>query len=225
MSQFHGFPPGMKNMVYLPELFFSELLPQIDDLTELKVTLYCFWAVQVQEGEHRYIRFSEVLRDEKFTLDEKTLKFGFEKAVRRGTLLKQSIQLSTGEDEFYFINGVKGRNTLKALQEGTWQPDPEMRPLQMQNERPTIYKLYEANIGMLNPMIADHLKDAEATYPYEWIVEAIDIAVQRQARNWKYVSAILERWRSEGHKEGNPKKVPEQAKYTISDQYSNLFEK
>lgn len=64
--------------------------------------------------------------------------------------------------------------------------------------KPNLYELYEQNIGMLTPMIADQLKLDEAEYPYEWIVEAMDEAVQHNARNWKYVSAILKSWKDKG---------------------------
>jgi len=58
--------------------------------------------------------------------------------------------------------------------------------------------LYEQNIGALTPLIADELRDAEQTYPAKWIEEAIKIAVENNTRRWRYVSAILERWRLEG---------------------------
>lgn len=64
--------------------------------------------------------------------------------------------------------------------------------------KPNLYELYEQNIGMLTPMIADQLKLDEAEYPYDWVVEAIDEAVQHNARNWKYVSAILKNWKDKG---------------------------
>lgn len=53
------------------------------------------------------------------------------------------------------------------------------------------YKIYEQEIGGLTPMIADAIRDAEKTYPPDWIPEAIAIAVQKNIRNWKYVEAIL----------------------------------
>ena len=51
MQRFNGFPPGKARTVAVPGQFFSELLPMIDDLAELKVTLYLFWALQQQEGD------------------------------------------------------------------------------------------------------------------------------------------------------------------------------
>jgi DnaD/phage-associated family protein len=65
-----------------------------------------------------------------------------------------------------------------------------------------IFTAYQNNIGMVTPMIADSLKDLETEYPPEWIVEAIQIAVENNARRLKYISAILDRWKREGKDEG-----------------------
>jgi DnaD/phage-associated family protein len=51
----------------------------------------------------------------------------------------------------------------------------------------------------LTPLIADALKDAEQTYPPEWVAEALEIAVKNNKRNWKYAEAILRRFKEEGH--------------------------
>jgi DnaD/phage-associated family protein len=48
-------------------------------------------------------------------------------------------------------------------------------------------------------LIADALKDSEQTYPPEWVAEALEIAVKSNKRNWKYVEAILRRFKDEGH--------------------------
>jgi len=68
-------------------------------------------------------------------------------------------------------------------------------------ERPNVFKLYEENIGPLTPKIADMLKDAEETYSQEWVAEALEIAVMKNVRNWKYVEAILKRWKEKGEYE------------------------
>jgi DnaD/phage-associated family protein len=61
-----------------------------------------------------------------------------------------------------------------------------------------IFSLYENNIGMLTPIMADKLKLAEEIYPASWIAEAIGEAVQHEARNWSYVDAILKNRKSGG---------------------------
>ena len=40
MKGFPGFPDGKQRLTAVPSLFFSDLLPIIDNLAELKVTLY-----------------------------------------------------------------------------------------------------------------------------------------------------------------------------------------
>ena len=69
-------------------------------------------------------------------------------------------------------------------------------------EPPDIFSLYEQNIGMLTPMIAEELRDALKVYPENWISDAIKEAVSNNKRKWSYISAILERWTAEGRDDG-----------------------
>ena len=62
---------------------------------------------------------------------------------------------------------------------------------------------------MLTPLISEELQEAEQTYPGSWIEDAIREAVGLNKRNWKYIHAILERWRSEGKDEGTDSRSPE----------------
>ena len=54
MSDFPGFPEGKVSFTRIPGPFFSELLPQINHLGELKVTLYALWQLDRKGGEVRY---------------------------------------------------------------------------------------------------------------------------------------------------------------------------
>jgi DnaD/phage-associated family protein len=47
-------------------------------------------------------------------------------------------------------------------------------------------------------MIADFLTDSEKTYEPAWIEDAITEAVLNNKRNWKYIDAILKRWKENG---------------------------
>ena len=85
-----------------------------------------------------------------------------------------------------------GRAAVEAISRGEWPDDLEPAA------RPNVFALYEQNIGMLTPLIADELREAEQTYPVEWIEEAFREAVSLNKRSWKYIRAILERWRTEG---------------------------
>lgn len=67
-------------------------------------------------------------------------------------------------------------------------------------ELAVISTLYEENIGVLTPVVADSLKDIAERYPPGWFGEALKDAVARGARNLKYIEKILERWKVEGFK-------------------------
>jgi DnaD/phage-associated family protein len=65
-------------------------------------------------------------------------------------------------------------------------------------ERPTIFLLYEQNVGLLTPLVAEELREAEERYPAEWIEEAFRLAIQQNKRKWSYIRAILKRWETDG---------------------------
>jgi DnaD/phage-associated family protein len=78
-------------------------------------------------------------------------------------------------------------------------PNPTPNPKKKEEEqRPLIFSLYEQNIGTLAGMMIDELKDAEKTYPAEWIPLAFKEAVDHNARSWKYVATILRSWKEKG---------------------------
>lgn len=62
-----------------------------------------------------------------------------------------------------------------------------------------VFTEYQNNIGLITPVIADRLKDAERDYSGQWIKRAIEIAVERNARRWNYIDAILKRWAVDGY--------------------------
>ena len=57
--------------------------------------------------------------------------------------------------------------------------------------KPNIFALYEENVGIIGPMMAEALKEAETTYPAAWIEEAFREAVARNKRSWRYIETIL----------------------------------
>ncbi len=70
---------------------------------------------------------------------------------------------------------------------------------------PTVYQLYEKAFGFsVTPMLAEELNDAESSYGYAWVQDALKEAVNSNVRNWKYVQAILERWQRDGRAKTKP---------------------
>jgi DNA replication protein len=211
MKGFSGFPDGKLRLTPVPNRFFSDLLPIIDNLAELKVTLYAFWALTQKEGKVRYMRLTDFLNDPEFIkgmgptneIAAEALLDGVERAVARGTFLHVNIESADGKMDLYFLNTEKGRAAVDGITRGAWRPNPDdEEPITLLVERPNIFVLYEQNIGVLTPLVADELRDAEQTYPTRWIEEAIQLAVENNARKWRYVLSILERWRTEGKSDG-----------------------
>jgi len=213
MSAFSGFPAGRMAHTSLPDLFFSELLPQIDNLAELKVTLHVFWLLHHKKGDLRYVTLQELQSDGTLLRGlqglagspDEALREGLKCGVARGTLLH--LRSADRAGDFYFVNSEAGRRTVEQAQtgeldlaEGGVLAEPAAPA-----ERPNIFVLYEQNVGLLQPIIAEELQEAERAYPQEWIEEAFRIAVERNVRNWKYIRRILERWAADGKDDGKGK--------------------
>ncbi len=227
MPDFMGFPAGKDDSIPVPEAFFTGLLPVIDDLGELRATLYAFWNLSGQVREPRYLCFSEILKDTLlmagFGVDASAQSENLAKALRcacaRGTLLEARI----AEEKYYFLNCEPGRAALEGLQTGLWNPETALQlPLRLQKERPNIFALYEQNIGPLTPILSETLQDAEATYSAEWIEDAIRIAVTRNVRNWQYVEAILRSWKEKGRDGTDRKSTEEKRKRDSEGKYGDF---
>ncbi len=80
-------------------------------------------------------------------------------------------------------------------------PLPPQDPVVAVKEK-NIFTLYENNIGMLNPLISEELKEAEKVYPAAWVEDAFKEAVTLNKRSWRYIEAILKRWAVEGKNDG-----------------------
>ncbi|MCE1254235.1 MAG: DnaD domain protein [Anaerolineae bacterium] len=200
MPAFSGFPGGKVPLIPVPAPFFSQLLPDIDSLEELKVILYTFWFLDHQEGEYRYITRRDFTEDELLSnsLDEAALAQGLQLALEHGLLLEAR---QPGSDQvYYFLNSPRGRAAAQLTRDGKWKPGGH-QAAQLVYERPNIFRLYEEHIGPLTPLMSDSLKEAETLYPADWIIDAFRLAVHKNARNWRYIEAILRSWQEKGRHE------------------------
>jgi DNA replication protein len=197
---FSGFQEDDLKNIRLPARFFTQLLPEINDLPQLRLLLYMFWHSEQQETKVPYFRLEDLLLDPaliKMAKDEQGLKQALTGLVDLGVVLQAGLPWM--EETYYFLNTPQGRAAVTAIDKGEWQKTAqESEPIHLVSDQPNIYKLYEENIGPITPMMAEILKLDEDTFPNSWINEAIEIAVTRNARNWKYVQAILARWQKEG---------------------------
>src|SRR5439155_25708615 len=132
MTGFAGFPSGKNPFVPVPEVFFTVLLPEIEDSAELKVTLHLFWLLAQKKGNPRCVSGNDLradqvlLRSLKRTGDpgppEERLHQGLELALARGTLLRIHLRLESEGDEQaelidrYFFNAFRSRKVLNVLE-------------------------------------------------------------------------------------------------------------
>jgi DnaD/phage-associated family protein len=231
MEKFNGFPAGELRFTSVPDLFFARLLPQIDSLAELKVTLHFLWVHYRQARQ--VISRNELLTDETLVhslalLDEDVehaLSQGLNRAVERGTLLYAQVEDEAGRHDLYFLNSERGRQAHIKVEAGEMGvvavSGAEIAPL---TKRPNIFDLYEANIGLLSPIIVDELKDAEATYPQIWIEDAFKIAVENNVRKWSYIRAILQRMATAGRDDGKGNQEEGSKPWYTDEEFKQLIQ-
>jgi DnaD/phage-associated family protein len=218
--KFSGFPARME-FTPVPNLFFSGLLPQITDIAELKTTLFIIAELYRKRGYPRFVGYNELLdsglmdalKGQDRTAEE-ALNSALDMAVERGTLLRVEPEKSAKATTVYLLNDEQGRKAVEKIQNGEIRIGGRKyrQPVRRETgEQPDIFALYEQNIGMLTPMIADELREAEKLYPQEWLREAIREAVGQNKRKWSYISAILKHWAEEGRSDGTYTRHTQQA--------------
>ena len=211
---FSGFPAGKLKATAIPDLFFSELVPAIDDLGELKVTLHLFWLLQQQKRRVKAMALGELIKDTVLlkslaapdSQPAERVRLALTQAVARGTLLRVRVRGTENAEEWFFLNTESGRDLLRQVIDGELQlgGEPLTEEETLPDERTNIFILYEQNIGLLQPLIVEELEEAEKLYPMTWIEEAFKIAVENNVRRWRYIQAILERWLVEGKSDEEP---------------------
>lgn len=225
LTRFSGFPEAKVVVVALPDMVFTDLIPQIDDLAELKVTLLVLRRLaQMQSDAAPWVTFAELRADPalRAALNEATdvqLLDALARVVTRGVLLVAEWRLADGTvEQRYLANSPRGRATLRAMRRGV-EPARAIK-----TTRPNIFALYEQTIGPLTAILSEDLMDAEKTYPAEWIEEAFHEAASRNKRNWKYIHAILERWHTEGKDEGDRRDRETDPRRYIEGEYADLIQ-
>jgi len=193
----------------VPNPVFGPILEQIQDLSELKVTLRGLWLFHRKRGALRSVSLDEFLADHSLIKglkskgeesSEEAIRQGLRLAVTRGTFLTHQLE---GTGTIFLLNTDADQRALARLAAGeaveaALDMDDEPATDQPEAEKRNIFALYEDSIGSLSPLLAEELKEAEGRYPEPWLREAFGIAVAENKRSWRYVSGILRRWTAEG---------------------------
>lgn len=177
------------DFISLPDSFFTQAMPKIQDLAELKVVLYVAYLILQKQDYPQFVTYKELKAEScrlSAELNEETLRQALDSAVKHGILLHSTLNINGMLEDVYSLTA----------------------PMYLGRQPPTInvFALYEQNIGMITPMMAEELKEAEKLYPPQWIEEAFKEAVTLNKRSWKYIARILERWASEGKDSGEYKR-------------------
>ena len=210
--RFGGFLVATDPAVSVPKAFFTDVLPQITDEAEIHATLGVFRLAADGGGIETPVSHTALLRDRPLRAalrrvgsprePDRRIVAGLDLAVGRGSLLSFAAESDQERAVWYYVNTPVNQALVAAMTRGAVPPPvalwhdgelPAVTP-----ERPNIFRLYEQNVGLLTPLIADHLVDALETYPIPWIEDAIGEAVAYNRRSWRYIQRILEKWSADG---------------------------
>ena len=202
---FEGFP-GVAKATAIPNSFFAVVLPEMKSPGELLAFLWVARLVQEQRGETRFVTGDNVWATpaaaasfEALAHGREALDRGLQACVELGALLSLELAGAGTRDEIYFVNNPGSRRAIVRARAG----DLELRPATTvyespQERRPGIFRLYEEHVGTITPMVGERLLAATERFPQNWIEEAFREAAELNARNWRYIERILERWAEEG---------------------------
>jgi DnaD/phage-associated family protein len=196
---FAGFP-SRTQATAIPNAFFSDVMPLLQgDHEALVVALYAFNVLLKKRGFPRYVTAADLAAEPAMAtyFGDDTVaaaESGLERLCGFGVLRSLS---ADGATVLYFLNAPadrRGMDTMRA--HGATEVPPDLR--RAAPRQAGVYQLYEQLVGTVSPLIADELAEAEQLYPREWMERAFREAAAQNARSWRYVSRILERWATEG---------------------------
>jgi len=215
-ATFSGFPSsGLATAV--PNIFFSRLLPQIESVEELIISVYSFFAQGQKRRSPRFVTRSEMEADATLVGSlsricqrdgREALQAGLLLALQRGTLLRGTVTARGRQEEIYVVNNPANGRALRSMTAAELSLEEPLPPSDGSSS-PNIFALYEQNVGSITPLIAEDLKEAEERYPAEWIRDAVRESVELNKRSWRYIERILRRWEAEGRDYEEPERDTE----------------
>jgi len=228
-NPFTGIPARAQG-VAIPNVVFSDVLPALaDDPAAVAVALYGLQALMGTRGFPRYLtagqlagdmrlaRYLErvgIATDDLYAIIEQ----GLGRCVEAGLFLR--LDRPDGA-ALYVLNAPSDRRGVAVLREQGARPAPVV-PFPRGTTRSPVFALYEQEIGALTPRIIDELTEAERLYPAAWFERAFREAAAQNARSWRYVQRILERWGAEGLDGATDRRGDSDARY-FGGKYGRLL--
>jgi len=228
----------------IPSSFFERFMPRIRDLAALKILLTIHRIVDTLEADAPFVAEDEILSDRALAQGirlvgsnrdaSEEIRRGIEILMAHDAIVRLCVE--EGDDESFWLMPKEPENMqrltvfVRGVRPFPYRASHASVPTKVAVERPNVFRLYEQNIGVLTPLIADQLIEAIELYPERWIEEAIGEAVSLNRRNWRYIQRILERWGTEGRgdetyrRNQGPAGFVDPEKY-LHGKYSSLFKR
>jgi DNA replication protein len=228
----------------VPDSFFSEFLPAVDDLACLKVALHLLWRVgRRAPGDPPALRLADLAQDT-------VLRRGLQHAAQAtsGPANGSGAERPCADGEIERLERCADRLehagwlTIADVageagpERWLWPDTPEARrhhrlwadggvllPRWTQarspepSDRGHVFTVYEENIGALTPLLAEEIEEAASQYPAGWIEDAIRVAVDNNVRKWSYVRAVLQRWARDGRGDETDQRGSEEGRERDAD--------
>lgn len=201
-------PAATSDSIPVPHELFRELLPRITNLEELKIVLHVVELAR-RRGT-RGVPIEDLLSASVVqsvvgtnSPEPAELRLGrvLDRAIANGSLVRIAVQNGASPTAYFFLSTRENRELVQRLRAddpgaaGLLDLPPET---EVSIYRPNVFTLYEQQIGPLTPLVAEHLREAERSYPRGWIEGAISAAVHYNKRSWRYIESILSRWEETG---------------------------
>ena len=210
MSEFTGFPDRME-YTSVPNVLINEVLLKAGDAGLIKVVLYTVARLYRKRGYPKYVTGAELSGDAALMQglgddsDSAVIRW-LDEAVARHVLLECEVADAAGtRDRVFMLNTPNNKTTMGKIAGGeivlpgrqaaaaVYEPAPPP---------PDIFTLYEQNIGVLTPLIAEQIKELLARHGENWLRDAVSEAVALNKRNIRYITRILENWGERGRTDG-----------------------
>jgi DnaD/phage-associated family protein len=231
-DRFEGFASA-STATAIPNLFFSRVLPELSGPDAVLAFLWLTKVTQAMKGTVRCATADDIWVEdgapavfEALGSGRPGLDAGLDECAAKKALAVLDMAGAGGPSRHFFVNNPESRRTIARIRAGELQVRPSAIPSEREPapSAPTIFKLYEEHFGTITPFVGDRLLEVARTYPELWVEEAVREAALTQAKNWRYVERVLERWTREGRTHETPGRnsLEEQKQRFLGGRYGHI---
>lgn len=239
-----SFEDDRERSVPIPSSFFDHHLSRIRDLAAMKVLLTLYLHLRDLDPNAPFVSEEEIFADRQLVngvrmagsnrepVDE--IRRGIDVLAAHDAIVRIVVEEDGAESYWLMPKSPNNQRILSVFASGSrafpYRQARTQTKARVAIERPNAFRLFEQNVGVVTPLIADQIIEAIEIYPAGWIEDAINEAVSLNRRNWRYIQRILERWSTEGRgdeayrRNQSSSGFVEPEKY-LRGKYSSLFKR